>query len=165
MKSSKRVVAALAFWLLATWVAQPLLAAEATQPPDDQSPPAPMFSTERLIPLEMPPYVTVKVGIDPQTVSVSTDGVVRYVVVMRNAGGSVSAAYEGIQCATGQVITYARSQGTGSWIPVQAPVWRDLVDTPSRHAHALARQGACDVGGARSVAEIVKTLRYGRSGG
>ena len=124
---------------------------------------APAFSVERLVPLEMPPYITVKVGIDPETISISPNGMVRYVVVMRNTAGSVSAAFEGLVCASGQVITYARAQGNGSWTIVTTPVWRDMGDNlPSRHAMAFARQGACDAGGVRTPADIVNALRQGR---
>jgi len=136
---------------------------ESVDPIDDRPASAPAFSVERLVPLEMPPYVSVKVGIDPETISVSPNGIVRYVVVMRNATGSVSAAFEGLVCASGQVKTYARAQGNGSWTAVTTPVWRDMSDNlPSRHALAFARQGACDTGTARAPADIVKALRQGR---
>ncbi len=135
---------------------------EASDPVDDRPPSAPAFSVERLVPLEMPPYVSIKVGIDPETISVSPNGIVRYVVVMRNAAGSVSAAFEGLICASGQVKTYARAQGNGTWTTVTTPIWRDMSDNlPSRHAQAFARQGACDAGSARTPADMVKALRQG----
>jgi hypothetical protein len=92
----------------------------------------------------MPVYVSLKIGVDPATVSVGDDGVVRYVVVMRNAAGSVTAAYEGVRCTTDEVKTYARSNGMGGWTTVADPQWKSLTDNmPSRHAHAITRQGAC----------------------
>jgi hypothetical protein len=107
-------------------------------------PPAPSYTTESLIPVDMPLYVSLKIGVDPATVSVGDDGVVRYVVVMRNAAGSVNAAYEGVRCATDEVKTYARSSGAGGWTNVSDPQWKSLTDNmPSRHAHAITRQGAC----------------------
>lgn len=130
---------------------------------DDRPASAPAFSIERLVPLEMPPFVSVKVGIDPETISISPNGIVRYVVVMRNASGSVSAVFEGLACANGQVTTYARAQGSGAWTAVATPVWRDMGDNlPSRHALAFARQGACDAGSTRTPADMVKALRQGR---
>ena len=122
--------------------------------------PPPAFSTDALLPIDMPPYVSLVVGIDAQSLAVGTDGVVRYVVVMRNASGSVNAAYEGIRCFTGDVKTYARWTSQGTWGMTSNPTWRALNDNmPSRHAIAFARQGACDGSAARSVAGIKKALR------
>jgi hypothetical protein len=107
-------------------------------------PAAPSYTTESLIPVDMPLYVSLKIGVDPATVSVGDDGVVRYVVVMRNAAGSINAAYEGVRCTTDEVKTYARASGTGDWTTVADPQWKSLTgNMPSRHAHAITRQGAC----------------------
>jgi hypothetical protein len=123
-------------------------------------PPPPAFSVERLMPLDMPPYVSVSVGIDPQTLNVGEDGVVRYVVVMRNSSGTVHAAYEGIRCFTRDFKTYARWTSQGTWSLVSKPEWRALNDNmPSRHAMAFARQGACDGAAANSVATIQKAMK------
>ena len=129
------------------WVEQPV-------------PPPPAFSTEKLMPLDMPPYVSVTVGIDPQTLMVGEDGVVRYVVVMRNATGTVNAAYEGIRCFTRDVKTYARWTSQGAWSMLSNPPWRALNDNmPSRHALVFARQGACDGTAANSAAAIQKAMK------
>ncbi len=127
---------------------------------DAPSPPA--FSQTRLIPLEMPPYVSLKFGVDPSTLTITPDGIVRYVVVATNASGSVAAMYEGIRCATGEVKTYARFNSTGEWEPVKSPQWLSLGGKqPSKHASVLAKQGLCD--GAtptgQSVADLVSALK------
>ncbi|MBI2750664.1 MAG: hypothetical protein HYX43_15430 [Burkholderiales bacterium] len=99
--------------VLAVGLAMAAVAACAQTPSDapewveEAPPPPPAYSADRLIPIELPPYVTLKVGIDPNTLVVGNDGVVRYVVVMRNASGSVNAAFEGILCTNGEVKTYA----------------------------------------------------------
>lgn len=129
---------------------------------ESEAPTPPAFSVDKLLPLEMPPYVSVKFGIDPATLAISPDGIVRYVVVARNAGGSVNAMFEGIRCATGEVKTYARASGTGSWSIVTEPKWRGLTDNlPSKHAWVFARQAACD---GRAIAastpgDIVRALK------
>jgi hypothetical protein len=123
-------------------------------------PPPPMFSVERLMPLDMPPYVSVSVGIDPQTLNVGDDGVVRYVVVMRNSSGTVHAAYEGIRCFTRDLKTYARWTSQSEWNLLSNPEWRALNDNmPSRHAMAFARQGACDGAAANTVSAIQKAMK------
>ena len=67
------------------------------------------FLPAKVLPLDMPNFVTVKVGIDPSTIMVGGDGVVRYVAVMTNSSGTSNAMYEGIRCLTGEVKTYARA--------------------------------------------------------
>jgi len=126
------------------------------------TPPAPAFSKDRAVPLDMPKHVTLTVGIDPDTVLVGEDGVVRYVVIMVNATGSVNAVYEGIRCASGEVKTYARAASSGNWSPVVDPQWKGLNDNlPSKHAFAFARLAACDSLIANTKAEVLQRLKTG----
>jgi hypothetical protein len=132
---------------------------------EQATPAPPVFSAEGLMPLDMPPYVSVSVGIDPRTLNVGDDGVVRYVVVMRNATGTVNAAYEGIRCFTRDVKTYARWTSQGAWSLISNPAWRALNDNmPSRHAMAFARQGACDGTAANNAAAIQKAMKLPQGG-
>ena len=111
---------------------------------EEAVPPPPAFVQERVKPLTMPLHITVSVGIDPETVQVGNDGVVRYVAVMRNASGSVNAVYEGIRCATDEVKTYARFGSSGQWSMVTSSDWKPVNgNQPSRHAMVFARELAC----------------------
>jgi hypothetical protein len=126
----------------------------------------PPFSKDHLIAIDMPVYVSLKVGVDPQTIVVGGDGVVRYVVVMANANGYTHAAYEGIRCITDEVKTYARMSASGTWSVLDNPAWKSLTDNmPSRHAQAFARQGGCQNRLATSHQEIVDMLRSKQSFG
>jgi hypothetical protein len=117
---------------------------------ESEVPAPPAFSKARLIPVNMPSFVSVRLGVDPGTLAITPDGVVRYVMVAVNESGSMSAMYEGIRCASAEVKTYARFPSSGPWVPVQDPQWQDLNGSlPSKHALALARQGVCE---GRSVA-------------
>ena len=128
---------------------------------ESDTPTPPSFSRDKLLPLEMPPYVTLQFGIDPATLSISQDGIVRYVVVTSNSSGSVSAFYEGIRCAKGEVKVYARAGGSGSWTLVARPEWRALSSNqPSRHAVIFARQAACTgAAAASSTDDIVRAMK------
>lgn len=125
-------------------------------------PPPPRYSQDKLIPVDMPSYTSLKFGVDPASLALSSDGIVRYVMVASSASGSVNALYEGLRCATGEVKTYARSSAPGQWTVVQDPPWRELSinHAASRHALALARQGACDgrTVGARTAGELIRRL-------
>jgi hypothetical protein len=144
------------------------MAAQAAMPELDpdwkeaEAPAPPTFSSTQLLPIEMPSYVSLKFGVDPATLTITPDGIVRYVMVATNASGSVNAMFEGIRCATGEVKTYARSNSSGVWTNLNEPQWRNLTDNlPSKHALALARQGACEGRSvaANSAADIVKALK------
>ncbi|MBK9444439.1 MAG: CNP1-like family protein [Comamonadaceae bacterium] len=125
-------------------------------------PPPPVFSRDKLLPLNMPIYVTLQFGIDPATISVAPDGIVRYVVVASSTSGSVNAFYEGIRCGTGEVKTYARASNTGTWTIIKDAQWRGLSDNqPSKHAWVFARQGACEgrAVAASSAQEIIRAMK------
>ncbi len=127
---------------------------------EEQVPPPPPYSKVDLIPIEMPLYVSLKIGVDPSTVAVGGDGIVRYVVVMKNTTGTTNAAYEGIRCLTDEVKTYARVGSSGEWSMASDPQWKAVNDNmPSRHAHAIARQGACNARFAPSTPEVLKALK------
>jgi CNP1-like family len=129
---------------------------------EEKEPPAPAFSVTKVLPLEMPNFVTVKVGIDPNTIYVGNDGIVRYVAVMTNSTGTSNAVYEGIRCLTGEVKTYARAGSSGTWSPVANPVWRDLLDNMgSQHPRMFARQAACYARVVVSRPDIIKALQTG----
>ena len=123
---------------------------------------APAYSSDHLLPLDMPPNVSVRFGIDPQTVTVDADGVVRYVVVMRNASGSESAFYEGIRCETREIKSYARHGTNGDWVFMDKTKWRGFTDpAPSQHAQVFARQAVCKDGGYLAQKDIIEALRKG----
>ncbi len=151
------------FWLGLTLLATGATAQMATDPVGkaSEAPTPPAFNRARVIPIEMPRYVSLRFGVDPATLSITPDGIVRYVMVATSAAGTVSAMYEGIRCATGEVKTYSRYNAQGPWSPVENPQWQDLSgNLPSRHALALARQGACEGSmPASSTNAIVNTLK------
>ena len=124
------------------------------------TPPPPQFSKDHLIAIDMPLHITVKVGVDPSTITVGTDGLVRYVLVMTNSSGSSNAIYEGIRCVSDEVKTYARSGASGQWNMVEKPAWKSVSENmPSLHAKAFARQGGCQSRLATSQQEIISALK------
>jgi hypothetical protein len=130
---------------------------------EEQVPWPPAFSKNNLIPLDMPPHVSVKFGVDPESIAVAGDGVVRYVIVMSNATGNTNAVYEGIRCASDEVKTYGRLSASGQWSKLTNPSWKAVNDNmPSHHAQAFARQGGCQNHLATSKQEIITALRTGR---
>jgi hypothetical protein len=107
------------------------------------APPPPPLRTDRLIPVEIPSS-TLKFGVDPASISVGQDGIVRYVVVARSSSGVINANYEAIHCQMANVKVYARHNPDSGWVVVRDPQWMPLHSTPnSRHSLIIARTGAC----------------------
>ncbi len=158
---SKAILAFYAFSLTASHVCAQLADLDPDWKELDVKPPV-TFNTDKLVPIEMPRYLTVKVGVDPDSFSFSSDGIVRYVVVAKSSSGNINAAFEGIWCRSGQVKTYARAGNDGKWDAASDPQWKDLTASqPSMHALALARQGVCDGRSAAALTPqaIVRNLK------
>ena len=127
-----------------------------------EAPPPPAPRTAGLVPLDMGSSV-LRWGIDPASITIAKDRVVRYVVVAQGQGGAVNALYEGLRCSTGEVKLYARYAGD-KWVPATGADWKplDKRDAATRHSLAIARGGACMGQGAnRSPAEIARDLSRG----
>ncbi len=123
-------------------------------------PPPPAYDVKRALQIEMPAYMTLKFGIDPKTIVITPDGVVRYVVLgWREGGGTVNAFYEGVRCATAEYKTYARS-ADGAWRLVDNPDWKRIDDRNSIYTYELSRQALCRGRAPRaSVTDMVRELK------
>jgi len=123
-------------------------------------PPPPALRTDRLIPLEMPAS-SLRWGVDPDSITIGQDQVVRYVVVATGPQ-ALTALYEGLRCQSGEVKVYMRHNGS-DWQPVSGSEWRPIRETPgTRHSWQIARSGACSGrSAALSPREAVRLLRNG----
>jgi hypothetical protein len=85
--------------------------------------------------------------IDGTTLSVGGDGVVRYALVVRAAGGATNVTYEGIRCQTGEYKLYASGRADGSWARSRTDAWRPIENKlANRHHAALNRDLFCPAG-------------------
>ncbi|MFZ5482781.1 MAG: CNP1-like family protein [Pseudomonadota bacterium] len=107
--------------------------------------------------------------LDPAAISVGADGVVRYTLVMRTAGGAENTHYEGLRCATGERKIYAFAGRDGIWSPNRAAAWA-RIDARGDHSYhkELFFHYLCTVDGAgNELATIRRALARGglRRGG
>lgn len=129
---------------------------------ESEVPPPPAFDVGKLLTFTVTANQFMEYGVDPASISISSsDSVVRYVVVATSKSGVRNVMYEALQCARGEVKTYARIASGGQWQAVKDPQWRSVFEkTPSMHALAFAKLGACDAAApATSVREIVYKLK------
>jgi hypothetical protein len=107
------------------------------------APPPPALRTQGLIPLEVQ-GTSLRFGVDPASVTVGADAIVRYVVVATSSSGTTNAMYEGVRCSTGEVKVYARHNPDTGWVPARQSEWQALNATAnSRYSLQVARMGAC----------------------
>ena len=129
---------------------------------ESEAPPPPPFDVGKLLTFTVTANQFMVYGVDPASISISSsDSVVRYVVVATSQSGVRNVMYEALQCARGEVKTYARMAPGGQWQLVKDPQWRSVFEKkPSMHALAFAKVAACDnAAPATSVREIVYKLK------
>lgn len=152
--------------LLAAGLLWAALSAHAQTVPSDpdwreaQSPAPPALDLKGLIALDIPGS-SLRFGVQPASVSIGADGIVRYVVVATSPSGAVNAIYEGIRCGSGDFRVLARHNPDSGWTIANDSPWRSLHEQPrSRHSLLIARTGACIGHGTnKSATRIVRDLR------
>ncbi len=139
-----RRILALAFCSVAAWASAQTIPDPASEWQEADAPPPPPLRTRGLVPIEVARGGTLHYGVDPASISVGADRVVRYVVVASSSSGAVNGIYEGIRCDTGEVKVYARHNPDSGWVPTHNTEWQSIFTTAnSGHSLAIARSGAC----------------------
>jgi len=114
---------------------------------EDTPPPPPAYDAGHLISITMPPSSSIKMGIDPKTITIDrVSGVVRYVVVARGPA-AINAMYEGIRCSTDEFRVYARQVKGQPWEQADDSGWRSMSGQSGilvQHPLELAQGGICD---------------------
>jgi hypothetical protein len=101
--------------------------------------------------------------LDADTLSIGSDGVVRYVLVVRSPSGAENVSYEGIRCETRETKYYAFGQRNGSWSPVKDAQWRYIEYREANRQHGVLFKDIVCAEAALPFTkqEIVRRLRYG----
>ena len=105
--------------------------------------------------------------IDAQSLSVGEDGVMRYTLVVKTAGGATNVSFEGIRCNMREQKVYALGHPGGNWTRARSPQWRRIeYRDVNRHHGVLYSDYFCsgvseNRAPVKSVAEAVRRLKYG----
>jgi hypothetical protein len=123
-------------------------------------PPPPSFQLNKLVSVDVDARGSLRYGIDPATLSIGKDGVVRYVIVARSDSGAMTAIYGGLRCGTAEYKVYAR-YNDARWAPATS-TWQSMFNAGNvKYPLALARQGGCDNKAPPStVDDIVRKLKH-----
>lgn len=85
--------------------------------------------------------------VDGTSISRGKDGVVRFTLVVRMAGGSTNITYEGIRCENIEHRIYATGRTDGTWTKARISAWKRIENKPiNRHHAALSRDFFCPSG-------------------
>lgn len=100
---------------------------------------------ENLIEFYVSATATNKYFIDASSINIGKDDkVVRYVLVVKTAGGAKNVSYEGLRCDENQLRIYATGHTDGTWAVVRNSEWRPLRNlTLNQQQGALARNYFC----------------------
>lgn len=104
---------------------------------------------ENLVEIYVSAVATNKYFIDSSTLDVGTDGVVRYVLVVKTSGGATNISFEGMHCKELTWKHYATGGSDGTWTKSRAvrTEWRPIENKPvNRHHAAISRDLFCPIG-------------------
>lgn len=101
--------------------------------------------------------------IDGATLSVGSDGVVRYVLVVLSPQGARNVTYEGMRCETRESRVYASGRRDGSWSKARKNEWVSIQEQYANRQHAaLYLEYFCPFGNiVQNVAEARNALVKG----
>ena len=94
--------------------------------------------------------------IDASTLTVGSDRIVRYVLVVVTSGGATNVSFEGMNCEERSWKLYATGRSDGTWVNSRASRidWRPIENkSVNRHHAALSRDLFCPSGVAIVTAE------------
>ena len=89
-----------------------------------QLPPYP--KPENLVPFNVSSATRNRHFVDAASISVGTDNVVRYTVVIEAAGGAKNVSFEGLRCESGERRLYAYGHPDGSWSKARNAGWEGI---------------------------------------
>lgn len=120
---------------------------------------------ENLLPFNVSATSTQIFTIDAESVSVGSDGVIRYTVVSTSEGGARNVSYEGIRCESFERKLYAFGQPNGTWSRSRRDQWERINFQAANGYHAaLAKDYFCQEKTVAGTAEeMVKRIRYNRT--
>lgn len=106
--------------------------------------------------------------LDLDALSAGADGVVRYTLVIRTAGGAENVSYEGMRCTTGERKLYAFGRPDGQWARNRYAGWTPIeARRDDSYQKELFFHYFCTVDGAADMKTIRRALGQGgiRRGG
>lgn len=100
---------------------------------------------ENLVEFYVSAAATAKFYIDKTSIQAGgADGLVRYTLVVKTAGGATNISFEGLRCVESQLKIYATGRADGTWVKNPKPEWKTMKRISfNLHQGALSRNYFC----------------------
>lgn len=127
----------------------------------------PYPTSESLLPFEASAASPHRFFLDAKSLSIGEDGVVRYTLVVKTAGGATNVSFEGMRCDTREQKYYAVGRADGTWARARKPEWRRVIQYQDTHLHhsVLIQDFLCEgvsrKSPARSEKDVLRLLKFG----
>ncbi|MBI4190264.1 MAG: CNP1-like family protein [Betaproteobacteria bacterium] len=97
----------------------------------------PFPKPENLIAFDVSAASSNRFFVDAESISVGSDGVVRYTLVIKGSGGGENISYEGMRCETREQKYYAFGRRDGSWSNARSGEWRRIEHQDINRQHGV----------------------------
>lgn len=128
-----------------------------------QLPPYPDLN--KLIPLTVQTSADYQHAVDPDSITIGDDGVLRFTLVSRSSAGAQNITHEGIRCETSERKLYAIGRDDKTWTKPRHSEWQSLDFVKQFYAQReLSRNLLCpDKQIIKSKEEAIKVLKEGKN--
>ncbi len=134
---------------------------EVKQATEERAPPPAAPQAERLVPVDL--GGSFQYFIDPASISVAAQKVVRYTLVARSPSGAANVTYEALLCDRRQHRLYAVGQEDGGWKPARESEWSAVGEGVGSYYANLADFYFCPNGKAvGDASEALRAIQLGR---
>lgn len=118
---------------------------------------------ENLIPFEGSVTTGNKYLVDSESLSVGSDGIVRFTLVIVSSAGARNVSYEAMNCSSSERRLYALGRADGTWSRARSDQWLKIRDNSlNRHYAELYTNYFCPIGMTlRDADEARQVLRRG----
>lgn len=121
-------------------------------------------SEENLIPFQVGAVRDRQFFVDGASISIGSDEVIRFSVVVVSPSGARNISYEGMRCVTGERRLYAFGRSDRTWSKARSNNWIKIKGSGNQYPVALFVDYFCSVG-TRTIMtpdDAVRALRYER---
>lgn len=117
---------------------------------------------KQVLPLEVASARPTQFFVDPKSIAVSEDGVVRYSLIAKSSSGVLNVSYEGIRCETREKKLYAFGRQDSAWSRNRFAKWEGILPSRNPQQNALYTDFFCPQGDiVRDAAEAISALERG----
>ena len=129
-----------------------------------QVPLPPYPKAENYLPFEVSATVPFAFFVDAKSLSIGSDGVMRYALIAKSTDGVLNISFEGIRCADRQYRIYAFGRVDNTWSEARNSKWQAIrSDTRNPQRAVLYSDYFCPF--AAPVTSVEQAVRVLRSGG